>query len=460
MLYIDNLDFLNREAVEKWAAPRKGLHDLRITIYTGQFPSRSNGRQQNVAAIGTGSYHHFLQAMPRVVARTYEAADTADPGFLHGETVAESPEDANCSVAEARARRRRLSQGTLDDTLGLAFERSGQAPFVDAGTMLTRAGEPIHWLLGGPLLLPRTFFDPTLRPRVEQTLIGLVEAAADRGADRIVLGAYAKVNGFDRVLRDAGILSIATGNRTTVVVQAAHVRWLCRMYGWDAAKTPVAIVGAKGSLGRGLALELQEFPLLLVGMTPHGPFLDRWRQVIRSPRGPAYRILVGEEATNQALQEAKIIILATTKGTVIRDDQPPPGIHIADIARPHATPIKWLAHARNLIEEGRRVPFDDGGLARMRRGIHLEHSYTGLGPDLSLPCLIEGSTLAALGFHGHFGIEPAGLDEMTIGQLADYADRVAAELMIAKLALDVADVDLGPRQYHHLRLDAYEPWER
>lgn len=140
-------------------------------------------------------------------------------------------------------------------------------PFVISGVNIkSKVGSTAF---GEFIAIPRTAEQLSAMPK-EQALAELsfaIDLAKKRGAKIVGLGAYTSVvSGGGLHLKDEGI-AITTGNSYTVISAVEAVELACRNLDLKSADATVAIVGAAGSIGKGVAAILSEkvSRLILVG---------------------------------------------------------------------------------------------------------------------------------------------------------------------------------------------------
>lgn len=413
--YKDNLV----QEIHSWAGCTRSTRGFTANFYMGNFIP-SDEHSHNVLALVSGDSHHF----------------TAVNRQLHERFAPKSEFDDQ----------RNLGQSMVDAVFaGLRDEQLDT--FINAATSVLATGTRVRTLFAGPPLVARTFLDRGRRELVLEHLTRLLLEGKRRGADSAVLGAYTKVDGLDAELARLNILPIATGNRFTAYIQAQHILRVCQMHQWNPAETPVAIVGACGSVGRGLAMVLRKYcPLILVGRTES--HLCGLADSLAERGSHAVSIAYGPAALTGVLPRARILIFLT-KGFRFEVDDMPPNLHIIDAARPHATRNRL----RQILGSQWRNWLDDGGLVDIR-GLHLEPELFHLPGQVMLPCLSERLALTALGFTSHFGIEPEIFPWLT--GIDDYIDRLESELVFVARGAALAGIGLSESRAYHNTHSPYE----
>jgi acetylornithine/succinyldiaminopimelate/putrescine aminotransferase/acyl-CoA synthetase (AMP-forming)/AMP-acid ligase II/predicted amino acid dehydrogenase len=246
-----------------------------------------------------------------------------------------------------------------------------------------------------------------------------VALARDRGARIVGLGAYTSIvtkNG--EWLDDVGV-PITTGNGLTVVAAVDIVLRASRELGLPLAESTVAIVGATGSIGRAVAIELAPLVgrLVLVGNPAHrGQALLRLRRIAAdvvlalrgasgvpgtlaarvaptgSPEAEAGRlvddgrlVLLADEAADLTL--ASVVVAATSSPrALLTAAQLGPGALVCDVSQP-ANVSPDLATERPDV-----LALQGGGVA-LPRGQDLGVGF-GLAPGLLYACMAETALLA------------------------------------------------------------------
>lgn len=405
--------------INSWAGPTRSTQGFTANFYMGNF-APSDDASHNVLALVSGDSHHF----------------TAVHRQLHERFAPKTEFDDQ----------RSLGQSMVDAVFaGLRSEQLDT--FINAATSVLTTGTRVRTLFAGPPLVARTFLDRSKRELVLSHLCRLLEEGKHRGADSAVLGAYTKIDGLDAELARLNILPVATGNRFTAHIQAQHILRVCQMHNWNPAETPVAIVGACGSVGRGLAMALRTHcPLILVGRTES--HLCALADSLAGRGSQPIAIAYGPSALTNVLPRARIVIFLT-KGFRFEHDVIPPNVYFVDAARPHATRNRL----RQLLGPTWRNWLDDGGLVDIR-GVHLEPDLFHLPRQVMLPCLSERLALIALRFFGHFGIEPEVFPWLT--DIDDYMDRLESELMFVARGAQLAGIGLSEFRAYHNTHSPYE----
>jgi acetylornithine/succinyldiaminopimelate/putrescine aminotransferase/predicted amino acid dehydrogenase len=154
-------------------------------------------------------------------------------------------------------------------------------PFVAGRTRITSAAGKTAY--GEFIALPRTTDEFLQMPR-SQALSELkvaVSLARERGARIVGLGAFTAVASMGGLYLKNEKVPITTGNSYTVVSAVDAVTTASEKLCVDRAETTAAIVGAAGSIGRGISLLLSETVprLILIGNPNNQTSSDRLHQV-------------------------------------------------------------------------------------------------------------------------------------------------------------------------------------
>lgn len=405
---------LDRYGIQDWACPRFSTSGFTVPFYEGDLPS--TGLPGQIILV-SGEKHHFTETHPSLRKKF----------------------GANGEMTETRE----VPQSLLDALFrGLRVEE-GLEPIVNAYSAETQQGM-VHGFFAAVPLLPRFFLNRSERSKVLAELIHLAQVGKDRGAERIVLGALTKIDGLDAALAEADILPVATGNRLTALIQTDHIHRVVLQHDWVPHETVVAIVGATGSVGRALALELAgDFPLCLVGRQQD--HLDILRAALERRATYPIEVIAGSQAANEACLRADIVIFLTT-GFQLDMEHMPGQTHLIDAARPHAI------RKRLFLELGEQW-LDDGGLVSIP-GLHVAEALFHLPSDALLPCTAEGIPLAVEGCRDHFGVEPLPHDFPWSDQTAleHYLAGVQVDLDRLERVLPETGLHLYPRRTFHSRV--------
>ena len=150
-------------------------------------------------------------------------------------------------------------------------------PFVAGKTIITSAAGKRAY--GEFIALPRTTDEFVQMPR-SQALVELKAAVAlarERGARIVGLGAFTAVASMGGLYLKNEKIPITTGNSYTVVSAVDAVNTATEKLHIDRSQTTAAIVGAAGSIGRGISLLLSETVprLILIGNPNNQTSSDR-----------------------------------------------------------------------------------------------------------------------------------------------------------------------------------------
>ena len=159
------------------------------------------------------------------------------------------------------------------------------------------------------IVLPRTAGELAQMPRAEalQELREALDLAREGGAGIVGLGAYTAVVSMGGLyLKDEGI-PLTTGNSYTVVSAAEAVQTACRKLDISLCQHTAAIIGAAGSIGKGMALLLSETVggLVLVGNPRSKNSAPGSRRLLRVA-AEIYRYLAGLLQTGRQMPDGSI----------------------------------------------------------------------------------------------------------------------------------------------------------
>ncbi|QKJ20805.1 NAD(P)-binding domain-containing protein [Microbacterium hominis] len=238
-----------------------------------------------------------------------------------------------------------------------------------------------------------------------------VDRAESLGADVVGLGALtATVTAGGLTLRGRTGIGVTNGNAYTAAIVDDQVRAAARRRGDEARR--IAIVGASGSVGSGLARLLARDPiasqLLLVARS--APKLEAFAASL--PRG----IHVSTAVSIDAVADADIVVLLTASAdALLRPEHLAPGAVVIDGTQPRNT-------SPDLAEARPDVTVIDGGIVAIP-SLRLVGGDIGLPDGRSYACFAETAILALTGHTGHFSIgmpDLAQIDEIR-GRAADLA---------------------------------------
>ncbi|MGB4682216.1 MAG: aminotransferase III, partial [Dethiobacteria bacterium] len=317
------------------------------------------------------------------------------------------------------------------------------------------------------IVVPRTAGELAQMPREKalQELREALQQARNGGAGIVGLGAYTSVaSGGGLYLRDEGI-PLTTGNSYTVVSAVEAISEACARLGILPQHGAAAIIGAAGSIGRGVALLLSETVggLVLVG-NPHssnqaagrrllgvaaeicrylagllqagrpfpaGSLGDRLSRcgTLPSPEAPlddfiayarsaacrrgAIRITT---SIKEALSGTGIVVCATSsRDKLIQPGELPPGAVVCDISRP---PNVSAAVERERPD----VLVIDGGVVELPGRPDLGWNF-GFPRGLAYACMAETMMLALERHYRHFSLGSSGVNLDSILQTRRWAAR-------------------------------------
>ncbi|NLA26307.1 MAG: hypothetical protein GX878_02815 [Firmicutes bacterium] len=341
------------------------------------------------------------------------------------------------------------------------------------------------------IALPRTTGELAQMPRAAalQELREALNMARAGGAGIVGLGAYTAVVSMGGLyLKDEGI-PLTTGNSYTVVSAAEAVNAACGKLGVLPQHSTAAIIGAAGSIGKGVALLLSETvgALTLVG-NPQSSKKSGGMQRIFGAAAEIYRYLAGllcqgrlfpagsmgdglsrcqtlpppeaplEEfiafartaarrggpirittSVNKALSGAGIVISATSsREKLIQPGDLKPGAVVCDISRP--------PNVSPAVEQERPdVLVIDGGVVKLPGSPDLGWDF-GFPPGLAYACMAETVMLALERRYEHFSLGSSGVNLDSIVQTRQWAARHGFTLA----DLRSFDRPLGEDRWHEL----------
>jgi len=318
------------------------------------------------------------------------------------------------------------------------------------------------------IVVPRTAGELAQMPRAEalQELQEALNLAREGGAGIVGLGAYTAVVSMGGLyLKDEGI-PLTTGNSYTVVSAAEAVNAACGKLGIMPQRSTAAIIGAAGSIGKGVALLLSETVggLILVG-NPHSKNKAAGSRRILGVAAEIYRYLAGllhagrsfqggsigdylsrcgtlpppeaplddfiafarsaarrggpirlTTSIKETLPGAGIVISATSsREKLIQPGDLPPGAVVCDISRP--------PNVSAAVEQARPdVLVIDGGVVELPGRPDLGWDF-GFPPGLAYACMAETMMLALERRYVHFSLGSSGVNLESILQTREWAAR-------------------------------------
>jgi acetylornithine/succinyldiaminopimelate/putrescine aminotransferase/predicted amino acid dehydrogenase len=317
------------------------------------------------------------------------------------------------------------------------------------------------------IVVTRTAAELARMPRAEalQELREALALAREGGAGIVGLGAYTSVvSGGGLYLKDEGI-PLTTGNSYTVVSAVEAVSAACARLGIPLQHSTAAIVGAAGSIGRGVALLLSEAVggLVLVGNPqsqnqaagrrilgvaaeicrylagllqagrhfPAGSLGDRLSRCgeLPPPEASLDEFIAFAQSTacrngamgittslEEALAGAGIVVCATSsREKLIQPGDLPPGAVVCDISRP---PNVSAAVERERPD----VLVIDGGVVELPGRPDLGWNF-GFPRGLAYACMAETMMLALERHYRHFSLGSTGVNLDSILQTRRWAAR-------------------------------------
>ncbi|HSW35859.1 MAG TPA: aminotransferase class III-fold pyridoxal phosphate-dependent enzyme [Candidatus Limnocylindrales bacterium] len=361
-----------------------------------------------------------------------------------------------------------FSEKELSDLIGRVGDLVG--PFVVSRACINSANGSKAY--GEFIALPRTTDEFMEMPR-QQALAELKAAVAlarDRGARIIGLGAYTAVVSMGGLhLKDEGV-PITTGNSYTVVSAVDAVNTATEQLEIDRSTIIAAVVGAAGSIGKGISLLLSETVprLILIGNPNNKTSSERLYSMAAEiyryqaallqqgrplKAGSMGRLLAGcaalplpdapleafkafadgegrklgliEFSTNidAVLSRADVVISATsTTGKMIHAGNLKQGAIVCDISRP--------ANVSEEVDQARPdVLVIDGGVVKVPGLPSLGWDF-GFEPGLAYACMAETMMLALEQRYQNYSLGSSGVNLETILQMrylaAEHGFKLAA----------------------------------
>ena len=251
------------------------------------------------------------------------------------------------------------------------------------GIVSQATGEELQgYLLACPLTARRLRTLPL--ERAYRKIIQTGRLAQRLGADILGLGAFTSVIG------DAGItiaraldIPVTTGDSYTVASAVMLAEDVAHKMGTPLQDLHVAVVGATGSIGRGVALLLapRVSHLWLLARRPR--LLGRIQEEIRA-RAPRAQITLSTDLTD--LRHAHLVISATSAPyAVLRPEHLTPGTIVIDMALPRDATLRLATHPAYLVL--------DGGLIQVPGPVEFGFHF-GLPRKLAYACMAETMILA------------------------------------------------------------------
>ena len=235
-----------------------------LTITTEQCKEALNGFANMLENLSKGSTAKFLSYLIRENDTTeypefipYPANNAAPTGsadegrfafLIHALDISSYPEFDRSLMAFSEDELKALT-GKFNDIIG---------PFLVSGASITSATGKTAY--GEFIAVPRTTeeFVSMTRQQALKELKAAVALAKERGARIVGLGAFTAVVSMGGLyLKNEGI-PITTGNSYTVVSAVDAVNTATEKLGIDRDTVTAAVVGAAGSIGKGIALLLSE----------------------------------------------------------------------------------------------------------------------------------------------------------------------------------------------------------
>lgn len=251
------------------------------------------------------------------------------------------------------------------------------------GIVSPATGEELQgYLLACPLTAHRMRTLPL--ERAYRKIIQTGRLAQRLGADILGLGAFTSAIG------DAGLtiakaldIPVTTGDSYTVASAVMLAEEVAQTMGVPLQDLNVAVVGATGSIGRGVALLLASRVGHLWILARRPRVLGRIQEEIRT-RTPKARVTPGTDLMN--LRNVHLVISATsTPYAVLRPEHLRPGTVVIDMALPRDATQRLATHPEYLVL--------DGGLIQVPGPVDFGFHF-GLPRKLAYACMAETMILA------------------------------------------------------------------
>ncbi len=353
-----------------------------------------------------------LEEVPRrSAARPDEAGDEGRWGFVFHPLDHRSYADFDVSLAGYDEE---ALHALVDRLRNVSLRDTPTALLLGAGRVTSPKGARAY---GELFAIPSTAAELHAMPS-EEAVARVREAvceARDRGARVVGLGAYTSIvtrNGA--WLGDVGV-PITTGNGLTVVAAVDVLLDLAARRALPLATATVAVVGATGSIGRAVALELAPYVgrMVLVGNPAHpSQAFERLHHVANDMLGVlhdtdrggalAARVRRGDASVRSLIDEGLVtlcaeprssltssaIVVAATSSphALLTAEQLGRGAIVCDISRPSNL-------APGLVEARPDLLTLEGGVVALPPGVDLGVRF-GLAPGLLYACMAETVLLA------------------------------------------------------------------
>ncbi len=251
------------------------------------------------------------------------------------------------------------------------------------GIISQATGEELQgYLLACPLTAQRLRTLPL--ERAYQKIIQTGRLAQRLGADILGLGAFTSAIGdAGRTIAQALDIPVTTGDSYTVASAVMLAEDVAREMDVPLQDLHVAIVGATGSIGRGVALLLASRVEHLWLLARRPRMLDRLQEEIHA-RAPQARIT---SSTNlMDLRHAHLVISATSSPfALLRPEHLTPGTIVIDMALPRDATRRLATHPEYLVL--------DGGLIQVPGPVDFGFHF-GLPQRMAYACMAETMILA------------------------------------------------------------------
>lgn len=266
------------------------------------------------------------------------------------------------------------------------------------------------WLVGTPLTSHQLLEWPWTV--VYRKLLAAGRRAAKLGADILGLGAFTAVAGDAGVsLSKALPLAVTTGNSYTVAVALEAAEQGAAWMGWDGERTPWAVLGATGAIGRVCAEILLARGRFVYAHVRNAQKAEVLWEYFRQ-RGLEARLSI-EDDTRRILRRAPLVVACSSAlEAVVEASDLLPGAVVCDVARPRDV-------SRQVADLRPDVLVIDGGLVKVPGG-YAGKLDLGLPPGTVYACMAETMVLALEG-----RIEPFTLGRNLTAERVWEIDRLA-----------------------------------
>ena len=260
-------------------------------------------------------------------------------------------------------------------------------PIVGGRVKLLDKKEIIGWIIWIPLLGKQFYSLP--KDFVFKKIINAIEMSIELGAEIVGLGEFVSsiTHGGEDLIGKVNDILITNGNSLTAGVISKAIEKISEIKIINLMNEKIAIVGAGGSVGRGVSLLLAEkgIPLILIEKAEKVDELKKFFS-------PFNNVFIKNEISS--IKDAKIIVV-TTSATVqiIKPEYLKEGAVIYDITQPRNT-------SPDILKERKDVIIIDGGILNtptIDYGVDI-----GLRKHQAYACLVETMICALEGIEENY----------------------------------------------------------